>query len=182
MGMLLFLSTLVQALTAEQTKDIVEQGTGLTKCEAGKFLTIGTPSGGNGRIFAHTPQGYPFGLLVHDMVDRFLLHFFTHASRAVQFPPQRGSIRFRPLICTYAPWGVHVGVLAKSTKRPTRKILPFFFVSRHSAHVNTRGTFTTPESASHALERHCTSGARAELDGDGARGKSRARATLHEWG
>ena len=39
------------------------------------------------------PQGLPYGLLVHDMVERFLLHFFTQ-----------------------------------------------------SAHTNTRGTFSTPES------------------------------------
>ena len=36
------------------------------------------------------------------------------ASRSI--PPQWGSIRLRPLICTYAPWGciVRVGELAKS--------------------------------------------------------------------
>eukprot|EP01052_Picozoa_sp_SAG31_P049647 SAG31_NODE_10968_length_1077_cov_1.923313_1_plen_203_part_00 len=44
-------------------------------------------------MFVHIPQGFPYGLLVHDMVERFLLYFFTH-----------------------------------------------------SAHTNTRGTFTTPES------------------------------------
>ena len=45
-------------------------------------------------MFVHIPQGFPYGLLVHDMVERFLLYFFTH-----------------------------------------------------SAHTNTRGTFTTPESS-----------------------------------
>ena len=44
-------------------------------------------------MFVHSPQGFPYGLLVHDFVERFLLYFFTH-----------------------------------------------------SAHTNTRGTFTTPES------------------------------------
>eukprot|EP01043_Picozoa_sp_COSAG02_P077394 COSAG02_NODE_16919_length_1044_cov_1.489947_1_plen_260_part_01 len=44
-------------------------------------------------MFVHIPQGFPYGLLVHDFVERFLLYFFTH-----------------------------------------------------SAHTNTRGTFTTPES------------------------------------
>ena len=28
--------------------------------------------------------------------------------------PQWGPIRFRPIICTYAPWGVRVDELAKS--------------------------------------------------------------------
>ena len=31
-----------------------------------------------------------------------------YASRAVQLYPNGGPIRFRPLICTYAPWGVYV--------------------------------------------------------------------------
>ena len=44
-------------------------------------------------MFVHIPQGFPFGLLVHDMIERFLLYFFTQ-----------------------------------------------------SAHLSTRGTFTTPES------------------------------------
>ena len=41
------------------------------------------------------------------------------ASRSI--PPQWESIRFRPLICTYAPWGVRVDGLAKSRKIPTWK-------------------------------------------------------------
>ena len=53
---------------------------------------MGVPSGGN-RMFVHIAQGFPFGLLVHDMIERFLLYFFTQ-----------------------------------------------------SAHLSTRGTFTTPES------------------------------------
>ena len=81
------------ALTYEQTDSIYQQGLGLTTCEAGRFLSMGSPSGGGTRIFVHTPQGFPFGLLVHDMVDRFLLYYFTQ-----------------------------------------------------SAHTNTRGTLTTPES------------------------------------
>ena len=81
------------ALTAEQTDAVYTQGEGLTTCNSGRFLSLGVPSGGNGRMFVHIPQGFPYGLLVHDMVERFLLYFFTH-----------------------------------------------------SAHTNTRGTFTTPES------------------------------------
>ena len=82
------------ALTVEQTDAVYTQGMGLTSCNSGRFLSLGVPSGGNGRMFVHIPQGFPYGLLVHDMVERFLLYFFTH-----------------------------------------------------SAHTNTRGTFTTPESS-----------------------------------
>lgn len=45
-------------------------GLGLTSCEVGRFLTVGSPSGGgDGRalIFVHIPQGLPFGLLQHDV-------------------------------------------------------------------------------------------------------------------
>jgi hypothetical protein len=37
---------------------------------------MGTASGGGAAplMFTHVPQGIPFGLLVHDMVDRFLLY------------------------------------------------------------------------------------------------------------
>ena len=45
-------------------------------------------------------------------------------------PPQWGSTRFRPLICTYAPWGIRVVSLPKTRKIPTRKISPLFFVRR----------------------------------------------------
>merc|ERR1712166_668366 len=55
---------------------------------------VGSPSAGTAP-FTHVPFGFPFGLLQHDMVERFLLYFFTQ-----------------------------------------------------SAHANTRGTWTTPESAS----------------------------------
>jgi len=73
------------ALSAEQTDAIYIQGLGLTSCETGRFLTVGSPSGGtNGHalIFVHIPQGLPFGLLVHDMVERFLLYFFTQSSHS----------------------------------------------------------------------------------------------------
>ena len=51
--------------------------------------------------------------------------------------PQRESVRFRPLVCTYAapPRGpaVRADGLTKSRKIPTRKILPLFFVIRPAA-------------------------------------------------
>ena len=73
------------ALTAEQTDAIYTSGLGVTSCEVGRFLTVGSPSGGTdgrGLIFVHIPQGLPFGLLVHDMVERFLLYFFTQSAHA----------------------------------------------------------------------------------------------------
>ena len=71
------------ALTAEQTDAIYTAGLGLTNCEIGRFLTVGSPSGGgdgSALIFTHIPQGLPFGLLTHDMVDRFLLYFYTQSA------------------------------------------------------------------------------------------------------
>ena len=56
-----------------------------------------------------------------------------YASRAVQFHLNGEPIRFRPLLCTYAPWGciVRVDELARSRKIPTRNSLPpFFFPNR----------------------------------------------------
>jgi hypothetical protein len=73
------------ALSAEQTDAIYTAGLGLTTCEIGRFLTVGSPSGGtNGDalIFVHIPQGLPFGLLTHDMVERFLLYFFTQSAHS----------------------------------------------------------------------------------------------------
>ena len=66
------------ALTAEQTEAMYTMGLGLTTCETGRFLTMGSPSGGgtgSALIFVHIPQGLPFGLLVHDMVE---VSHFTH--------------------------------------------------------------------------------------------------------
>ena len=60
------------ALTAEQTDAMYTAGLGLTTCEVGRWLTVGSPSGGgsgNALMFVHVPQGLPFGLLVHDMVE-----------------------------------------------------------------------------------------------------------------
>eukprot|EP01051_Picozoa_sp_SAG22_P006147 SAG22_NODE_392_length_11210_cov_3.879669_8_plen_1389_part_00 len=87
------------ALTAEQTDAMYTAGLGLTTCETGRWLTMGSPAGGSdGRalIFVHIPQGMPYGLLVHDMVDRFLLYFFTQsahsATRGTYFTPESQHI------------------------------------------------------------------------------------------
>ena len=67
-------------------------------------------------------------------VDNKTLLWARYASRAVQFHPQWGSIRFRLPPRTYdaPPWGciVRVVELAKSREIPTRKILPLFFMIR----------------------------------------------------
>jgi hypothetical protein len=70
------------ALTAEQTDAMYISGQGRTTCAVGRWLSDGSPSSGDGLIFVHTPQGLPFGLLVHDMVERFLLYFFHQSAHA----------------------------------------------------------------------------------------------------
>ena len=77
------------ALTAEQTDSMYTAGQGVTACPVGKWLTMGSPSigGGSGLIFVHIPQGMPFGLLVHDMVERFLLYFFTQSAHSARPSP-----------------------------------------------------------------------------------------------
>ena len=85
-------------MTAEQTDAIYMSGQGITKCEIGRWLTLGTASGGNANplIFTHVPQGIPVGLLVHDMVDRFLLYFFSisahTATRGTWITPESMTI------------------------------------------------------------------------------------------
>ena len=81
-------------LTAQQMDDMYRSGSGVTTCPVGRWMCVGSPSAGT-NPFTHVPFGFPYGLLQHDMVERFLLYFFTQ-----------------------------------------------------SAHANTRGTWTTPESAS----------------------------------
>ena len=71
------------ALTAEQTDAMYTSGQGVTNCSnAGRWLADGSPSSGGGLIFTHIPQGMPFGLLVHDFVERFLLYFFHQSAHA----------------------------------------------------------------------------------------------------
>ena len=73
------------ALTHEQADAMYSAGLGLTTCEVGRWLTMGSPSGGDdgsALIFTHIPQGLPHGLLQHDMVERFLLYFFTQSAHA----------------------------------------------------------------------------------------------------
>ena len=74
--------------------------------------------------------------------------------------PQWGSIRFRPLTCAYAPWGVRADGLVKPRKTPTRKtlrlssVICFFFFVRLGVGSNRlwlgdvdAGVFVTPRGA-----------------------------------
>ena len=87
------------ALTPEQMDAMYVSGQGNTSCEVGKWLQLGTASsggGGTGLMFVHIPQGLPFGLLQHDMVDRFLLYFFTQsahcATRGTHITPESMTV------------------------------------------------------------------------------------------
>ena len=78
--------------------------------------------------------------------DASIMGWVRVASRPI--PPQWGSLRFRPPICTYAPRGpsVRVDELAQSRKMPARKALPLFSVSRHWVLQPPRRT-TSPNSS-----------------------------------
>ena len=71
---------------------------------------MGSPSAGTA-IFTHVPLGFPFGLLQHDMVERFLLYFFTqsaHAnSRGTWTTPESASIDRRHGAISYSAAGVN---------------------------------------------------------------------------
>jgi hypothetical protein len=83
------------ALTEQQTDDMYKSGQGLTTCPIGWWMSMGAPSAGV-NIFNHVPFGFPHGLLQHDMVERFLLYFFTisahGSSRGFWMTPESSSI------------------------------------------------------------------------------------------
>lgn len=76
------------ALTEQQTRDILKAGLGRTQCGAGEsdgsgnFLSVGSPGADTTMMFTHIPQGWPHGLLMHDLVEPFLLFFFTQSAHA----------------------------------------------------------------------------------------------------
>ena len=55
----------------------------------------------------------PFGVPLKETFLAQNLKDAGYASRAVQPHLNGGSLRFRPPICTYAPWGARVGQLTK---------------------------------------------------------------------
>ena len=69
------------ALSEKQVDDMYKSGLGLTTCPIGRWLQTGTPAAGP-NLFSHVVHGLPHGLLQHDMVERFLLHFFTQSAHA----------------------------------------------------------------------------------------------------
>jgi hypothetical protein len=67
------------ALTKAQAADIYTAASGGSACGAARFLTLGSPGRGDGTASLASPSayGFAFGLLAHDMVERFLLHYFA---------------------------------------------------------------------------------------------------------
>lgn len=66
------------ALSAEQTADIYAAASGGSSCGATRFLTLGSPGLADSATLESTsPFGFAYGLLQSDMVEKFLLHFFT---------------------------------------------------------------------------------------------------------
>ena len=96
------------ALTEQQADDMYKSGIGLTNCEIGRWMTMGAPAAGTA-IFTHVPFGFPFGLLQHDMVERFLLYFFTQSahgnSRGTWTTPESTSITDRTHSISYSAAG-----------------------------------------------------------------------------
>ena len=94
------------ALTAGQVDDIYTY-----MSESNRSITLGVP-GWDGLISSRAPFGLAFGLLQHDMVERFLLHFYAisaHAyTRGTWTTPESASIVDRDSPATaYASPGIH---------------------------------------------------------------------------
>lgn len=72
------------ALTAKQANDIYTAASGGSRCGATRFLTMGSPGLGDGKASITSPSSYGFayGLLQHDMIEPFLLHFFTMSAHS----------------------------------------------------------------------------------------------------
>lgn len=75
-------------LTDQQADDIYRMGLGATNCSGAqgcsggnRFLQVGSPAGGS-MLFTHIPFGLAYGMLVADMVDRFLLHYFASSAHS----------------------------------------------------------------------------------------------------
>ena len=71
------------ALSSTQVDDLYTAAAGDSSCGATRFLTLGTPGlGGDATISSPSSYGFGFGLLQADMVERFLLHFFTMSAHS----------------------------------------------------------------------------------------------------
>ena len=61
-----------------QATDIYTSASGGSACGATRFLTMGSPGLGEGATLSSaSPYGFAFGLIQNDMIEKFLLHFFT---------------------------------------------------------------------------------------------------------
>ena len=82
------------ALRDDQIGEMYRMGAGAVDCagargcpNSAKFLSVGCPAGGS-LIFTHIPFGLAYGLLLADMAEEFLLHYF--ASTRTRTPAARG--------------------------------------------------------------------------------------------
>lgn len=71
------------ALSKTQVDDIIVQSSGGSACGGLRFLTLLSPGlSSSTTISSPSSYGYGFGLLQHDMVERFLLHFFAMSAHS----------------------------------------------------------------------------------------------------
>ena len=76
------------ALRDDQIGEMYRMGAGAVDCagargcpNSAKFLSVGCPAGGS-LIFTHIPFGLAYGLLLADMPDEFLLHYFASTAHS----------------------------------------------------------------------------------------------------
>ena len=66
------------ALTPQQASDIYLAASGSSRCSTSRYLMLGSPGlRGTPTIATPTPYGFAHGLLQHDEVEKFLLHYFA---------------------------------------------------------------------------------------------------------
>lgn len=80
-------------LTEQQMDEMYLSGQGLNTCPVRWWMSMGSPSAGP-NTFSHTPFGFPFGLLQHDYVERFLLYYFTQSAHQ----NTRGFLSMTPFV------------------------------------------------------------------------------------
>ena len=76
------------ALRDDQIGEMYRMGAGAVDCagargcpNSAKFLSVGCPAGGS-LIFTHIPFGLAYGLLLADMPEEFLLHYFASTAHS----------------------------------------------------------------------------------------------------
>jgi len=69
-------------LSAVQVADIYRAATGGSACGASRFLALGSPGLGGNTLATPDAAGFGYGLLQHDMVEHFLLHYFAVSAHA----------------------------------------------------------------------------------------------------